>query len=240
MSQPTGATGAGARVLVVEDEADLLFLLRQNLEKTGFVVSACRTAKEARAAATAARPDVLLLDVGLPDGTGFDLLAGWRKQELWAPAVFLTARADEADRLMGFAVGGDDYVVKPFSMAELMARLAAIARRARQATGGASSYVGPGFKVEYDRFRLVRKTGKTEEEHALTYLEAEMLRYLIERPNQPVSRTELLDRVWGADRFPTNRTVDTHVLNVRKKLEPDPQAPRHLLTVHGVGYKFVP
>ncbi len=221
-------------VVVVEDEADLAFLLRRNLEQQGYRVTACGTLREAREVVRAAAPDLLLLDVNLPDGDGFELLRHLRREQVFAPALFLTARTDEADRLTGFAVGGDDYVCKPFSMAELVARVGAIVRRARQA--GQSSYAGPGFRIEFDRFKLVRG----EEEHALTYLEAEVLRFLTARPNQPVSRNALLNEVWGLDRFPTTRTVDTHMLNLRKKLERDPQKPRHLLTVHGVGYKFVP
>jgi DNA-binding response OmpR family regulator len=229
------SAGVGGSILLVEDEADLVFLLRRNLEQQGHRLTACRTTREAREQVRAAAPDLLLLDVNLPDGNGFDLLKRLRAEQVFAPALFLTARTDEADRLMGFAVGGDDYVTKPFSMAELVARVGAMLRRARQ-SGQATSYVAPGFTIEFDRFRLVRGA----EEHALTYLEAEVLRVLTARPNQPVSRTELLNEVWGADRFPTNRTIDTHMLNLRKKVEADPARPRHLLTVHGVGYKFVP
>lgn len=221
-------------MLVVEDEADLAFLLAQNLRQDGHQVDLADGLRAARAALARARPDLLLIDVGLPDGSGLDLLAGLRARGDYTPAVFLTARTDEADRLAGFAVGGDDYVTKPYSMAEVLARVAAILRRARQ--GAQARYQGPGFSVDFDRYLLLRD-GR---EHALTYLEAELLRYLVQRPNEAVSRNELLDRVWGSDRFPTTRTVDTHVLNVRKKLEPDPAQPRHLLTVHGTGYKFVP
>lgn len=228
------AADGPASVLVVEDEADLAFLVRRNLEQQGYRVTACGSLREAREAVRAAPPDLLLLDVNLPDGTGFDLLRRLRDEQVFAPALFLTARTDEADRLTGFAVGGDDYVCKPFSMAELVARVGAIVRRARQA--GQSAYAGPGFRIEFDRFKLVRG----DQEHPLTYLEAEVLRYLTARPNQAVSRNLLLNEVWGLDRFPTTRTVDTHMLNLRKKLERDPQRPRHLLTVHGVGYKFVP
>jgi len=226
----TGA--ARARVLVVEDEEDLAFLLRQNLEQQGYAVTTCGTVGEARGEVAGAA--LLLLDVNLPDGSGFDLLRDLRASGVWTPAVFLTARADEADRLMGFALGGDDYVCKPFSMAELLARVAAIARRAQQQA--ANAYRGPDFEVDFSRYRLTRGGA----EHALTYLETELLRYLIERPDQAVDRTELLNEVWGYDRFPTTRTVDTHVLNLRRKLEADPSRPRHLVTVHGTGYKFVP
>lgn len=236
MTLPPPSPPAGAAVLVVEDEADLLFLLRTNLTKVGWTVTACRSAKDARTALPEARPDVLLLDVNLGLGaTGFELLRGWRAAEVWTPAVFLTARAAEADRLAGFAAGGDDYVTKPFSMAELLARLAAIVRRARAATKGAI-WRGAGVEVDFDRYRLTREGAQ----HALTYLEAELLRYLVERPNVAVSRSELLNEVWGEGEFPTTRTIDMHVLNLRKKLEPEAGGPRHLITVHGVGYKFVP
>lgn len=224
----------GVRVLVVEDEEDLAFLLRQNLEQQGYAVTTCARVAEAERAVAAAAPELLLLDVNLPDGTGFDLLRDLRDRGVWTPAVFLTARSGEADRLMGFALGGDDYVCKPFSMAELLARVAAIVRRGRQPSS--TAYQGATFEADFARYRLVRGGA----EQPLTYLESELLRYLVERPGQAVSRTELLNEVWGYDRFPTTRTVDTHVLNLRRKLEEDPSQPRHLVTVHGVGYKFVP
>jgi DNA-binding response OmpR family regulator len=225
-----------SHVFVLEDEEDLAFLLRQNLEKEGYEVTTSGTLAGAREALKGLEPAVLLLDVNLPDGSGFDLLSELRREQVWTPAVFLTARSEEADRLLGFAVGGDDYVVKPFSMAELMARLSAIVRRSRQ--GDAAEARFPGFRVDFQRY-LLHKEGAPEP-LPLTYLESELLRHLIERPNQPVSRNEILNEVWGYDRFPTTRTVDTHMLNLRKKLEQDPKNPRHLLTVHGVGYKFVP
>jgi len=222
-------------VLVLEDEEDLLFLLRQNLAQQGYRVEACPSLAAAREALTGADPDLLLLDVNLPDGSGFDLLAELRRRQVWTPGLFLTARTEEADRLMGFAVGGDDYVTKPFSMAELMARVGAIIRRSRRPSGP-RAYRCASFEVDFERYRAVRRDGEAV---TLTYLEAELLRYLTERPGEAVGRNELLDQVWGYDRFPTTRTVDTHVLNLRRKLEVAPAEPRHLLTVHGVGYKFV-
>lgn len=226
---------AGALVLVVEDEEDLAFLLRRNLEGAGYRVAVGGTVAAARDALAREAPEVLLLDVNLPDGSGFDLLASLRAAEVWTPTIFLTARSAEADRLQGFAVGGDDYVAKPFSMAEVLARVAAIVRRGRQQRSQDASFTS--FRVDYERYVLHREGHAPQ---ALTYLESEMLRYLIERPGEPVSRNTLLNEVWGYDRFPTTRTVDTHMLNLRKKLEDDPKNPRHLVTVHGVGYKFVP
>ena len=223
----------GTRILLLEDEQDLVFLLRQNLERQGFSLTVCNRVAQAEEALRGPPPDLLLLDVNLPDGSGFDLLARLRERNVWTPAVFLTAREDEADRLMGFAVGGDDYVTKPFSMAELLARLSAIARRSKRTE--TPNFRCESFTVDFERYTLVRDG----QEHSLTYLESELLRYLIERPGEAVSRNELLNRVWGYDRYPTTRTVDTHVLNLRRKLEPDPKQPRHLLTVHGIGYKFL-
>lgn len=221
-------------ILIVEDEPDLLFLLRQNFQQQGYRVVEAASCAAAREALRREAVELLLLDVNLPDGTGFDLLQAWREEGRWQPAVFLTARADEADRLRGFAVGGDDYVCKPFSMAELVARVGAIMRRSQQTDR--PGYSGETFELDYARYRLTPQGG---EPLTLTYLECELLRYLIEREGTAISRNELLNEVWGYDKFPSTRTVDTHVLNLRKKLEPDPSAPRHLLTVHGVGYKFV-
>lgn len=226
-----------AHVIVVEDEEDLAFLLRQNLETQWYRVSTCGTLAAARQTlAEAPAPALLLLDVNLPDGSGFDFLGEQRRAHVWTPAVFLTARSAQADRLLGFAVGGDDYVVKPFSMAELLARVSAIVRRSQQ-QGRSSEARFPTFWVDFERYVLHREG---QEPAPLTYLESELLRYLIERPGEPVDRNTLLNEVWGYDRFPTTRTVDTHVLNLRKKLEEDPKNPRHLVTVHGKGYKFVP
>lgn len=223
-----------ARVLLLEDERDLAFLLEKNLVQAGCQVTACPTVRQARVAlGSGPAPDLLLLDVNLPDGSGFELLRELRRGGTWTPALFLTARSEEADRLTGFAVGGDDYVIKPFSMAELLARASAIVRRTRQ--GPRASWSCPDFRVDFERYLLVR----AGQEQTLTYLEAELLRLLVERLGQPVSRTEILNQVWGHDRYPTTRTVDMHVLNLRKKLEPDPTQPRWLLTVHGVGYKLV-
>ena len=225
-----------AQILVLEDEEDLAFLLRQNLEREGHRARTRGTLRGARAELARGRFDLLLLDVNLPDGDGFELLEGLRREGVWTPALFLTARSEEKDRLRGFACGGDDYVTKPFSMAELMARISAIVRRARlsQPTQG---YECSDFSVDFSRYRL---RVKGQEEQALTYLESELLRYLVARPGQGVARSELLNEVWGYERYPTTRTVDTHVLNLRRKLEPEPARPRYLLTVHGVGYKFVP
>lgn len=223
-----------AHVVVVEDEEDLVFLLRQNLETQGYRVTACGTLSQAREALADAKPTLLLLDVNLPDGSGFDFLGELRRAQVWTPAVFLTARSAEADRLLGFAVGGDDYVVKPFSMAELLARVTAIVRRSQQQRTNEARF--PTFRVDFERYVLHREG---QEPAPLTYLESELLRYLTERPGEAIDRNTLLNEVWGYDRFPTTRTVDTHVLNLRKKLEDDPKQPRHLLTVHGVGYKFV-
>jgi len=222
-------------ILIVEDEPDLLFLLRRNFAKQGYRVVEAATCAAAREALRRDPVDLLLLDVNLPDGDGFELLQGWRREGRWQPAVFLTARADEADRLRGFAVGGDDYVTKPFSMAELVARVGAILRRSQQPPPD-QAFRCDAFELDVARYRLTPRGG---EPLTLTYLECELLRYLIEREGQAVSRNELLNEIWGYDQFPSTRTVDTHVLNLRKKLEPDPGAPRHLVTVHGVGYKFV-
>ncbi len=222
-----------ARVLLVEDEEDLAFLVAQNLRAQGFEVTLAGDLARGRAAAAERAYDLLIIDVGLPDGEGFDLLRERRKDGDLTPAIFLTARSTEQDRLLGFAIGGDDYVGKPFSMAELIARASAIVRRARGAAR--SGWEGAGFRVDFERYVLVRDG----EEHALTHLESELLRYLIGRRGEAVSRRELLDRVWGYDSYPSTRTVDTHVHALRRKLEPDPGAPRHLLTVHGIGYKFV-
>ena len=229
------------RVLVVEDERNLLTLLRNYLEREGFEVHEALDGREALEVARRAEPDVVVLDWMLPGLDGMEVLRGLRRFSE-AYVVMLTARAEEVDRIVGLSTGADDYLVKPFSPGELVARVRAMLRRPR---GGASSAPEDGaeegaplsfggLSVDPAR-REVRLLG---EEVPLTALEFELLAALASRPGFVFSRSRLLERVWGENYFGSDHVVDVHVANLRKKLKDDPSAPRYVQTVRGVGYRF--
>ena len=221
-----------ARVLVVEDDGLLAKVLTDNLTLDGFDVA---RAADAHAAVSLARefvPDLIILDVMLPDRSGFEIFEALN-QDGRTPVIFLTARGQTADKLRGLNLGGDDYITKPFDLQELLARVHAVLRRARtnveQVTLGA---------VSID-FTTQTATHGTTPLH-LTHQEVTLLRYLAARAGRVVSRSELLRAVWGYPDQPNTRSVDYAVARLRKKIEPDPDAPRYIRTVHGNGYSLTP
>ena len=172
----------------------------------------------------------------LPDDNGYRVCEALREADPTMPIIMLTAKAQEADKVRGLEVGADDYVTKPFSVAELVARINAIFRRqARMAAAGTVFRLGP-WEVRPDKHTVAR--GRTK--MRLTFYEMEMLKLLRERAEQPVSREELLEKIWGVESSPNNRTVDNFIVKLRRKLEEDQRNPRHILTVYGQGYKLVP
>jgi DNA-binding response OmpR family regulator len=229
------------RVLVVEDERNLLALLRNYLEREGFEVHEALDGRGALELARRAQPDVVVLDWMLPGLDGMEVLRGLRRFSE-AYVVMLTARAEEVDRIVGLSTGADDYLVKPFSPGELVARVRAMLRRPRGgapwapedgAQGGTPLHFG-GLSVDPAR-REVRLGG---EEVPLTALEFELLAALASRPGFVFSRSRLLERVWGEKYFGSDHVVDVHIANLRKKLKDDPSDPRYVQTVRGVGYRF--
>ena len=219
------------RVLVVDDEAPIVELVRGYLEREGYVVGAAMDGPSAVEAVRASAPDVVILDVMLP---GLDGIEVCRQIRSFSDAyiLMLTARGEEIDRIMGLTVGADDYLVKPFSPRELVARVKALLRRPRQPaetpTGGPE-----GLELDAAR-RLVRVDGATVD---LTALEFDLLRVLARDPGVVVGRQSLLDRVWGPDFVGDDHLVDVHIGNLRKKLGDDPGQPRFIETVRGVGYR---
>ena len=211
--------------------------LRDNLEFEGYAVDEAADGEAALAKMTAGDYRLVVLDVMMPKRSGFEVLRAARAAGVATPVILLTAKAEEFDTVRGLEFGADDYVTKPFALGELLARVKAVLRRA-EAAGGAARDV-----VEVGRLRvdLASYQATVDGEPApMTHLEVEVLRHFAARPGAVVSRDELLDEVWGADVAPTARTVDNFVLKLRQKAEPDPARPRHFLTVHGVGYKFLP
>ncbi|MFQ5507445.1 MAG: response regulator transcription factor [Planctomycetota bacterium] len=224
-----------AHLLIVEDDETLRTGLRDFFRSQGFEVSAARDGDEGRAALGAGGFDLVLLDLMLPGPGGLELLRELRQRDRETPVIILTARGEENDKVLGLEMGADDYVTKPFGLREVTARVRAQLRRVEVAAGGIPRrlQIG-GASVELDAYELTRD-GTT---HALSPKEAGLLELLYRHAGSVVSRNRFLDEVWGSDRFVSNRTIDTHILHLRKKLEEDPGNPPHLLTVHGVGYRL--
>jgi DNA-binding response OmpR family regulator len=223
-----------ARILIVDDEPQMVRGLEDNLRFEGYETVSARDGRAALALAARESPDLVLLDVMMPGMSGWDVCRELRAKGLEMPVIMLTARGEEADRVRGLEIGADDYVSKPFGLRELSARIRAVLRRPgpRQTIGELAF-----GDVRLDlRGRVASKGGR---EVKLTRKEFELLRYLVEFRGEVITRERLLDEVWGYDRFPTTRTVDTHVLRLRQKFEDDPERPRLIVTVHGQGYRFV-
>ena len=222
------------KILIVEDEAPIREGLETKLAGEGYRVSAVETVADG-IKALEGRPDLVVLDRRLPDGEGLDVLRHARALGGEMAFVVLSARGMPEDRIEGLEDGADDYVTKPFHLRELLARVRAVL--SRKGLGGDATELPFGSFVLDVRARVLRKG---RDEITLTKLEYELLHYFLSNTSRAVSRKELLDRVWGYDHYPTTRTVDFHVLSLRKKIEDSGRKPVHLLTVQGVGYRFEP
>jgi len=223
-------------ILVVEDDPDMAAGLRDNLTFEGYDVVVVRDGPAALRAVAEETPHLVLLDVMIPKLDGFEVCRRMRQGGLTAPIIMLTARGQEIDKVRGLELGADDYVTKPFGVRELLARIKAALRRADGiVTPGGELRIGSAL-VDFAHARVRRG----EEEFPLGHLEGELLKMLVARPGQAISRTEILNAIWGLEAYPTNRTVDNHIVSLRRKIEDDASDPRHILTAHGVGYKFVP
>ena len=227
------------RVLVVEDEEPLRLALCDALRAEGFDVLEAADGDEGLKRALADGPELVLLDLMLPKRDGFSVLKALREDRLASAVIILSARGEEWDRVQGFEYGADDYVVKPFSMKELLLRIRAVLQRAEGATPGLARADGKArigrAMVDFAAY-TVEKDGARQ---GLSKKELELLRFFLAHEGKAVTRDAILSAVWGADEFPTTRTIDMHVLKLRKKLEDDPETPRLFLTLHGVGYRFV-
>jgi DNA-binding response OmpR family regulator len=225
------------RVLVIEDEPDMVRGLRDAMTFEGFAVLTATTGLEGVEMARAERPHLVLLDLMLPDINGYRVCEDIRRFDPRLPIIMLTARGQEADKIRGLEVGADDYVTKPFSIGELLARINAIFRRmdltARPPTVE-TLHIGHAV-VDLRKQELTRR-GRVE---ALSFYEVELLKLLAERANEVTSRDEILEKIWGLETTQSNRTVDNVVVKLRKKIEDDSRNPRHILTVYGQGYKLV-
>jgi len=223
------------RIAIVEDEAELASLIEYNLGRQGYEAQVFPGAKGTLKALEQWKPDLLLLDVMLPDVDGFELCRQVRHSALLGrtPVLFLTARSDEVDRVLGLEIGGDDYMTKPFSPRELVARVKAHLRREELDTEPGAVEIGP-FRLDHG----ARRVFLGEREIELTSTEFNLLEFFLNHPGRAYSRDQLLENVWGQQRYVTPRTVDVHVRRLRERIEEQPESPRYLTTVRGFGYRF--
>ncbi len=225
------------KILIIEDEPQIALGLSDALVFEGFEVVTAETGKSGVALARKTKPNAVILDLMLPDENGFVVCEQLRQFDRFIPIIMLTARASEADKIRGLDAGADDYITKPFSIGELIARMRAIFRRVGRPHEDAPEEISVGrAKVNLQAHTVV--VGKSQEQ--LSFYEVGLLRLLHERAGQPVSRDEILQKVWGLEAGPTNRTVDNFIVKLRRKIEKQPDKPQHILTVYGYGYKLNP
>ncbi len=221
------------KILIVDDEQAIAETIEIKLRKEGYTTFLAGSAEEAGRIFRLAKPDLILLDVMLPNRSGFEFCRMVRRDSA-VPIIFLTARTSEEDRVQGFDIGGDDYITKPFSLAEVAARVKSVLRR--------SNAEPPSEVVEAGNLRIdpgTHEAWKDSQPLALSPKEFALLSFLARNPGQVFSREALLDRVWGQDAYVTSRTVDVHIRWLRERIEEAPSQPRRIQTVRGVGYKFV-
>jgi two-component system alkaline phosphatase synthesis response regulator PhoP len=224
------------KILIIEDEEDLVKGLKMNLVDEGYEVHFALNGREGLEIALKGKHDLILLDIMLPGINGLEICKELRKNKVEIPILMLTAKGEEIDKVIGLEIGADDYISKPFSIRELLARIKAHLRREHRSSNGVPSVIQLGsVKIDFGHYKIFRYN----EEINLTSLEVDVLRYLISRDGKVVSRDDLLDKIWGYEKYPTTRTIDNHILKLRKKIESDPNHPRHILTVYGGGYRFV-
>ena len=223
------------RILLVEDEESLVVTLRDRLQSEGYDVEVAVDGDTAVEMGARPQFDLLILDVALPRRNGLDVCRDLRGRGVQTTLLMLTARGQIVDRVVGLTLGADDYLTKPFDMSELLARIEALLRRARAAAASADAVVFGAVHADF-RSAVVLRGGAPVE---LSGLELKLLRYFVEHRGALLTRDELLEKVWGYDAMPVTRTVDVHVASLRQKLETNPSRPEHIVTVHGLGYKFM-
>jgi len=222
------------KIMIVEDEPSLVFTLQDTLENEGYEVFVSETGTNAMEMIRSVRPDLLILDVMLPGVSGFEICKQIREEKYTFPVIMLTARDQEIDKVTGLNIGADDYITKPFGVKELLARIQARLRRANSysKTGPMDVITLGPVRIELNESIVVRPDGEQE----LTTREVELIRYLVAHANDPVSRDALLENVWRYEYSTNTRTVDVHISKLRGKIEMQPEDPRYLVTLHGVGY----
>ena len=224
------------RILVVEDDPSILRGIADNLAFENYEVITAADGETGLRLLREEHPDLVILDLMLPRLSGHELCRRARKERITTPIIMITARGEESDRIAGLDLGADDYVTKPFSLRELLARVRALLRRAQPPRTLIDELRVNDVAIDFKKYEATAGGRPLE----LTRREFQLLRVLASRPGEVVTRPELLDQVWGLDDYPTTRTVDTHIASLRAKIERDPANPERLLTMRGVGYKWVP
>jgi two-component system alkaline phosphatase synthesis response regulator PhoP len=224
------------KILIIEDEEDLVKGLKLNLAGEGYELTWAYDGQEGLRKALEECPDLIILDIMLPKMDGLEVCREIRQKNMNIPIIMLTAKGGEVDKVVGLEVGADDYITKPFSIRELLARVKAQLRHTkRQGKNVPELYHFGDVEVDFSHFKVRRK----DKEVDLTSLEVEILKYFIAHRGEVVTREALLDKIWGYERFPTTRTIDNHILKLRKKIEEDPAHPKYIFSVYGAGYRLM-
>jgi DNA-binding response OmpR family regulator len=222
-------------ILIIDDDASIIKGVQEALHEEHFDVLVAETGAKGTTMARRENIDLILLDLRLPDKNGEDICRELRADGITTPIIMLTSKKKEIEKVLGLELGADDYLTKPFGIAELVARVRAVLRRNRELTKDVEEYAFDDVSLDFKK-QEARKKGKTLK---LTAREFNTLKYFIAHEGEVVTRTMLLDEVWGYENFPTTRTIDNYILSLRKKIESNPSRPQHLITVHTAGYKFV-
>ncbi len=227
------------KILLVEDDKTIVEALSSALTFHDFSVEATDNSEDGYQKFISNKPDLLILDINLPGADGFELCRKIRKIDQIVPIILLTARVQESDKLLGFELGADDYVTKPFSAKELIARIRAVLKRVEATAGDSKRGQVPLMigiaEILLDQF-IVKKSGK---DHSLSPKEQQIIKLFLENPGKVISRDEIIDKVWGDEYFPDPKTIDNFIVKLRNKIEDNPKDPHHIITIHGAGYKLL-
>lgn len=227
--------GKMKKILIIEDDPATITGLEESLKEEYFEVTTSLSGKMGYEKAVEGIYDLIILDLMLPEKNGIDICKDLRKAGVSTPIIMLTGKKEEVDKIIGLEIGADDYVTKPFSVRELVARVKALLRRPQSIKADIDDY---SFSDVYLNFKK-QEAKKGNKPIELSAMEFKVMKYLVQREGEVIERNELLNEVWGYENYPSTRTVDNFILNLRKKIEDDPSNPKHLLTIHGAGYKFV-
>jgi len=224
------------KILILEDDPGILLSLKDELESEGYIVFEAEDGGKGLALIKEKKPDLIILDIMLPVFDGYEICKRLRMEGDTTPIIMLTVKDKEIDKVLGLELGADDYVTKPFSLREVLARVKAILRRAEERTKDLDNYSFGQIELDFKKYEAKKKDKRLD----LTPLEFHMLKLLIQKKGEVLSRDDFLDKIWGEDNMCVSfRTVDSHIANIRKKIEDDPSNPKHITSVRGVGYKFI-
>lgn len=225
------------KILIIEDEKPIRMALEDDFQTEGYEVDSAGSGTTGLQKGSESKYDVILLDIMLPELDGFEVLKELRKRNIRTPVIMLTAKSQEIDKILGLEFGADDYVTKPFSPRELQARVKAVLRRMNEKTAALeeTQYSFGNVTIDFQKYECFMNNEKIQ----LTTLEFDLLKFLIQQKGKVVDRDEIMDKVWGAEVYVSPRTVDTHVLNLRKKIEENPAQPKWIIGIRGRGYKFL-